>query len=84
MGLPGASKLPQPTSEQEQEVKYVVTNGVFWLRALPRPEVSSGFVSEALSSITGFYTWECSSLLVKEYQYIRILFELSTKLLSNG
>jgi hypothetical protein len=43
----------------------------------------SGFMSEALSSITGFYTWEYSSLLVKEYQYIRILFELSTKLLSN-
>jgi hypothetical protein len=44
---------------------------------------SSGFMSEALSSITGFYTWKYSSLLVKEYQYIRILFELSTKLLSN-
>jgi hypothetical protein len=46
-------------------------------------EPSSGFMSEALSSITGFYTWKYSSLLVKEYQYIRILFELSTKLLSN-
>jgi hypothetical protein len=56
---------------------------VYWLRAVPRPEVSSGFMSEALSSIMGFYTWEYSLLLVKEYQYIRILFELSTKFLSN-
>jgi hypothetical protein len=46
--------------------------------------MSSGFMSEALSSITGFYTWKYNSLLVKEYQYIRILFELSTKLLSKG
>jgi hypothetical protein len=45
--------------------------------------ISSGIMSEVLSSITGFYTWKYSSLLVKEYQYIRILFELSTKLLSN-
>jgi hypothetical protein len=56
---------------------------VYWLRAVPRPEVSSGVISEALSNITGFYTWEYSLLLVKKYQYIRILFELSTKLLSN-
>jgi hypothetical protein len=42
-----------------------------------------GFMSEALSSIMGFYTWKYSLLLVKEYQYIRILFELNTKLLSN-
>jgi hypothetical protein len=49
----------------------------------PRPEVSSGFVSKALSGITGFYTRKYNLLLVKEYQYIRILFELSTKLLSN-
>jgi hypothetical protein len=42
-----------------------------------------GFISKALSSIIGFYTWKYSSLLVKEYQYIRILFELSTKLLLN-
>jgi hypothetical protein len=27
----------------------------------------SGIMSEALSSITGFYTWKYSSLLVKEY-----------------
>jgi hypothetical protein len=40
--------------------------------------VSSGIMSEALSSITGFYTWKYSSLLVKEYQCIRILFELSS------
>jgi hypothetical protein len=46
--------------------------------------MSSGIMSEALSSITVSYTWKYSSLLVKEYQYIRILFELSTKLLSNG
>jgi hypothetical protein len=46
--------------------------------------MSSGIISEALSSITGFYTWKYSSLLVKEYQYIRILFELSTKLLFIG
>jgi hypothetical protein len=45
--------------------------------------VSSGFMSEALPGIIGFYTWKYSSLLVKEYQSIRILFELSTKLLSN-
>jgi hypothetical protein len=45
--------------------------------------VSLGVMSEAPSSITGFYTWKYSSLLVKEYQYIRILSELSTKLLSN-
>jgi hypothetical protein len=44
----------------------------------------SGFMSKALSNITGFYTSKYSSLLVKEYQYIKILFELSTKLLSNG
>jgi hypothetical protein len=44
--------------------------------------VSSGVISEALSSITGFYTWKYNSLLVKKYQYIRILFELSTKLIS--
>jgi hypothetical protein len=43
----------------------------------------SGFISEALLNITGLYTWKYSSLLVKEYHYIRILFELSTKLLSN-
>jgi hypothetical protein len=42
-----------------------------------------GFIFEALSSIMGFYTWKYNSLLVKEYQYIRILFELSTKLLFN-
>jgi hypothetical protein len=40
-------------------------------------------MSEALLSITGFYTWKYSSLLVKEYQCIRILSELSTKLLPN-
>jgi hypothetical protein len=45
--------------------------------------MSSGVMSEALPSITGFYTWKYSLLLVKEYQYIRILSELSTKLLSN-
>jgi hypothetical protein len=45
--------------------------------------MSSGIMSEALSNITGFYTRKYSLLLVKEYQYIRILFELSTKLLSN-
>jgi hypothetical protein len=54
------------------------------LKAVPRPEVSLGFMSEALSCITGFYTLKYSSLLVKEYQYIRILSKLSTKLLSNG
>jgi hypothetical protein len=43
----------------------------------------SGVMSEVLSSIMGFYTWKYSLLLVKQYQYIRILFELSTKLLSN-
>jgi hypothetical protein len=47
------------------------------------PEVSSGVMYEAPSSITGFYTWKYSSLLVKEYQYIGILLELSTKLLSS-
>jgi hypothetical protein len=26
---------------------------VYWLKAIPRPELSSGFISEALSSITG-------------------------------
>jgi hypothetical protein len=45
--------------------------------------VSLGVMSEALSSIIGFYTWKYNSLRVKEYQYIRILSELSTKLLSN-
>jgi hypothetical protein len=56
---------------------------VYWLRAVPRPEILSGFMSKALSCITGYYTWKYSLLLVKEYQYIRILLELSTKLLSN-
>jgi hypothetical protein len=37
---------------------------VYWLRAVPWPVVSSGFMSEALSCITGFYTWKYSSLLV--------------------
>jgi hypothetical protein len=45
--------------------------------------MSSGFISEALSSIIGFYIWKYNLLLVKEYQYIRILFELNIKLLSN-
>jgi hypothetical protein len=45
--------------------------------------MSSGIMSEALSCITGSYTWKYSLLLVKEYQYIKILFELSIKLLSN-
>jgi hypothetical protein len=29
--------------------------------------MSLGIISEALSSITGFYTWKYNSLLVKEY-----------------
>jgi hypothetical protein len=45
--------------------------------------MSLGIMSEVLSSITGFYTWKYSSLLVKEYQHIGILVKLSTKLLSN-
>jgi hypothetical protein len=45
--------------------------------------VSSGFISEALPGIIGFSTWKYSSLLVKEYQYIRMLSKLSTKLLPN-
>jgi hypothetical protein len=67
------------------ELLFLVRNRefVYWLKVVPRPEISSGLMSEALSGITGFYTWEYSSLLVKEYQYIRILFELSTQFLSN-
>jgi hypothetical protein len=73
----GCSKYNEPS--------IPICNGdcYYGLRVVLRPEVLSGFMSEALSGITGFYTWKYSSLLVKEYQYIRILFELSTKLLSN-
>jgi hypothetical protein len=67
----------------ELSIPILLRGSIYWLRAVPRPEISSGFMFEALPGITGFYTWKYSSLLVKEYQGIRILFELSTKLLPN-